>query len=116
MLWIDAICINQQDQVERGGQVAFMSEIYSRSQGNLIHLLDDETDAQNILDLVRRVSAEGAAQTDQWKQLQNMIWSQACNARADVLKEWPTMNVDGAEALLRVPWSRSETPLSRKWQ
>jgi hypothetical protein len=30
-LWIDALCINQQDDVEKGGQVAFMTEIYKRA-------------------------------------------------------------------------------------
>lgn len=37
MLWIDVVRINQQDLAERGAQVAFMYQIYSRSQGNLIH-------------------------------------------------------------------------------
>lgn len=30
-LWVDAICINQEDHVERGEQVAFMREIYERA-------------------------------------------------------------------------------------
>lgn len=31
-LWVDAVCINQQDMEERNGQVAMMSFIYSRAQ------------------------------------------------------------------------------------
>ncbi|KAI2601850.1 HET-domain-containing protein [Hypoxylon sp. NC1633] len=37
-LWIDAICINQQYDDERGKQVSMMAEIYSSSQRNLIYL------------------------------------------------------------------------------
>ncbi|KAI1340885.1 heterokaryon incompatibility protein-domain-containing protein [Xylariaceae sp. FL0016] len=31
LVWIDAICINQQDQVEKGFQVAFMKDVYSKA-------------------------------------------------------------------------------------
>lgn len=106
MLWIDAVCINQQDQVERGEQVAFMYDIYSRSKGNLIHLLDDETDAQHIADLVRRVNAEGAAETDGWRQLKETLWSSAGIIRVDRLKIWPEIDMNGAVSLLRAPWFR----------
>lgn len=37
-LWIDAVCINQSDKVERSNQVALMSEVYSSSAGNLVWL------------------------------------------------------------------------------
>ena len=37
-VWIDAICINQKDLVERARQVRLMGPIYARSQGNLIYL------------------------------------------------------------------------------
>jgi hypothetical protein len=36
-LWIDAICINQDNIQERGEQVAMMNEIYGRSDGNLVY-------------------------------------------------------------------------------
>jgi hypothetical protein len=38
ILWIDAICINQEDAEERSRQVAIMGHIYRRSTGNLIYL------------------------------------------------------------------------------
>lgn len=37
-LWIDAICINQADLVERSSQVTLMGRIYRNAVGNLIHL------------------------------------------------------------------------------
>ncbi|KAF2759066.1 hypothetical protein EJ05DRAFT_331593 [Pseudovirgaria hyperparasitica] len=44
VLWIDAAYINQADDGEdgeKGPQVRYMSLIYSKSQGNLVHLGDD---------------------------------------------------------------------------
>ena len=38
VLWVDAICINQSDNVEKNHQVAMMARIYGQSQRVLIHL------------------------------------------------------------------------------
>ncbi|KAK7974357.1 hypothetical protein PG989_016205 [Apiospora arundinis] len=43
-LWIDAICINQNDIDERGQQVALMKEIYSKTAQNLIWLGEGDED------------------------------------------------------------------------
>ena len=37
-LWVDAICINQQDDNERNQQVALMGQIYSVAQHTVIYL------------------------------------------------------------------------------
>ncbi|KAF2745792.1 hypothetical protein M011DRAFT_380009, partial [Sporormia fimetaria CBS 119925] len=37
-IWIDAVCINQDNIRERGQQVAFMDDIYSNGTCNLIYL------------------------------------------------------------------------------
>jgi hypothetical protein len=41
-LWIDSICINQEDLQERAQQVSMMAEIYSFAYAYLIHLGDDD--------------------------------------------------------------------------
>jgi hypothetical protein len=38
VLWIDAVCINQCDDVEKSGQVALMREIYKGARTVLIRL------------------------------------------------------------------------------
>ena len=43
LLWIDAICINQQDLHEKTWQVASMGRVYMNGAGNLIYLGEDET-------------------------------------------------------------------------
>ncbi|OBS20375.1 hypothetical protein FPOA_06748 [Fusarium poae] len=42
LLWIDAICINQQDTTERGNQVSMMSGIYSKATSVLMWIGEDE--------------------------------------------------------------------------
>ncbi|KFY15754.1 hypothetical protein V492_01770 [Pseudogymnoascus sp. VKM F-4246] len=37
-LWVDAVCINQSDDVERGEQVMLMKQIYESCTGNLVWL------------------------------------------------------------------------------
>ena len=38
VLWIDSVCIDQDNRVERGHQVQMMYNIYSNGQRNLIYL------------------------------------------------------------------------------
>jgi hypothetical protein len=40
LIWVDAVCINQSDLVERGHQVSIMQNIYSKSMQTLIWLGD----------------------------------------------------------------------------
>lgn len=48
-LWVDALCINQEDNVERSQQVADMSHIYAKAFGVLVWLgKDDETNTGAI--------------------------------------------------------------------
>lgn len=41
-LWVDAICINQNDPVERGQQVGLMREIYANCKSDLVWMLSYE--------------------------------------------------------------------------
>lgn len=47
-LWIDSICINQQDREEKGLQVALMAEIYSESRCTVIWLGPNDSDAHAL--------------------------------------------------------------------
>ncbi|KAF4429317.1 Heterokaryon incompatibility protein 6 [Colletotrichum fructicola] len=48
LLWIDAICINQKDDLEKTGQVRMMGRVYAASYQVVIHL-GDETPSSRIL-------------------------------------------------------------------
>lgn len=52
-LWIDAICINQDDIHERGQQVSIMGDIYSRSNGVITWLQGDNKLVEEALVYLR---------------------------------------------------------------
>ncbi|KAI3318840.1 HET-domain-containing protein [Xylariaceae sp. AK1471] len=45
MLWVDAICINQGDLVERGRQVVLMEQIYRNASKTVVYLGDKSADS-----------------------------------------------------------------------
>ena len=64
-LWVDAICINQEDLTERGSQVQFMDLIYQRAARVLVWLgvLYNNSDlAFGLLETVKRVMNEEHSQ------------------------------------------------------
>jgi hypothetical protein len=52
-LWVDSICINQNDAVERGHQVRLMREIYSNAVGVIVWLGGSQ-EVQNLVTLVQQ--------------------------------------------------------------
>ncbi len=60
-LWVDAVCINQQDPVELGDQVQHMRLIYERASQVLVWLGEASEDGDLAMDLVARI---GAAEWD----------------------------------------------------
>ncbi|KAK4499441.1 hypothetical protein PRZ48_009955 [Zasmidium cellare] len=48
-LWVDAVCINQNDVPERNVQVRRMGEIYSRATGVLVWLGDRDTEVEQTM-------------------------------------------------------------------
>lgn len=55
--WIDALCINQLDVVERSAQVQKMQEIYARSSGILIWLGSERGESSSAIVLASKVAA-----------------------------------------------------------
>jgi hypothetical protein len=53
-MWVDAVCINQQDIEERNEQVTIMHQIYSRAEMVLIWLGRDSSDDLPVLDPMMR--------------------------------------------------------------
>ena len=67
VLWIDSICINQEDNTERGQQVAMMSDIYSLAECNHAYLgeADDDTESalRSMSEIIEEASREGSSST-----------------------------------------------------
>jgi hypothetical protein len=56
-IWVDAICINQADLVERGQQVAMMGRIYGVGERTIINLgPDSDGNAQAVASLLEEIS------------------------------------------------------------
>jgi hypothetical protein len=55
-LWIDALCINQKDIVERGSQVKRMREIYTKAWTPIIWLGNEDEESDNAMELVKLVA------------------------------------------------------------
>lgn len=54
-VWIDAICINQADDLEKGHQVAMMAEIYSKASEVLIWLGDADDSTESGIEAINAV-------------------------------------------------------------
>ncbi|KAJ4246840.1 hypothetical protein NW762_013392 [Fusarium torreyae] len=56
-IWVDQICINQDDDIERAIQVDMMKDIYTSSQGTIIWLGSHVPYTETVPTLVERLSA-----------------------------------------------------------
>ncbi|KAH9217518.1 heterokaryon incompatibility protein-domain-containing protein, partial [Leptodontidium sp. 2 PMI_412] len=52
-LWIDAICVNQQDLQERSSQVKRMPDLYSKAKGVVVWLGPNEPDSAAAMNLLQ---------------------------------------------------------------
>jgi hypothetical protein len=61
-IWIDAICINQDDMVEKGKQVAMMGDIYAKSR-RLIAWLGEASDEEinDVRTAIQNLKAQASA-------------------------------------------------------
>jgi hypothetical protein len=66
-LWIDALCINQDDTLEKGYQVAAMHEVYSAAQRNLIWLGEDGGTADAAIKSLEDVLRHAREMTEEYK-------------------------------------------------
>jgi hypothetical protein len=54
-LWVDSLCINQADEVERNAQVRQMSAIYRSASGVLVWLGEEDSTSKFAMDFVREL-------------------------------------------------------------
>jgi Heterokaryon incompatibility protein (HET) len=57
LLWIDAICINQQDLEERGRQVRLMAKIYSRARRVILWVGPKSEDSDLAVDCISKIAS-----------------------------------------------------------
>jgi hypothetical protein len=91
ILWVDALCINQEDEVERAQQVAHIGVIYSKAMATVIYLGDLDDDAGRAFDALEMFAQD--------RHLPDLpIWKVDGSARI----EWTAVLV--IERILLFPW------------
>ncbi|OIW33087.1 HET-domain-containing protein [Coniochaeta ligniaria NRRL 30616] len=63
LFWIDAVCINQQDPVERAAQVQLMRNIYQSAENVVIYLGEDCHGLDRVMQLFHQLQAEAEVWT-----------------------------------------------------
>ncbi|KAF2829613.1 HET-domain-containing protein [Ophiobolus disseminans] len=88
-IWIDAMCINQSDEIEKLAQIQMMTEIYRGAQEVLIWLGPETLDTKIAVTQLRDITAMLKAQK---------VWS------PDAGKILPTAFINGIRHLMTCPW------------
>ena len=68
-LWIDAVCIDQNNIEEKGRQVAFMGEVYQKASCNLIWLGEEDTETEQALTTIQLLYEDARTETNDFKTL-----------------------------------------------
>jgi hypothetical protein len=63
-IWVDAICINQADEKEKGLQIQFMAAIYAKASRVIVWLGEAQVDSDRALDLIRIACEKSAVPSD----------------------------------------------------
>ena len=66
VVWIDALCINQDDTREREQQIMLMRSIYQHAASLLIWLGEETGDSNLAMDLLRRLGCPGEETSKVW--------------------------------------------------
>ena len=115
VLWVDALCINQQDGIEKSEQVQMMGVIYRSAVHTLVWLGDGQDGAEDALTLVESISTNGMEEAleeqnrnawhDMPKVLQCDWWSRVWIVQEFVLSAEESIFRCGN---VTVPWSTLE--------
>ncbi|PMD57957.1 HET-domain-containing protein [Hyaloscypha bicolor E] len=90
-IWINAICINQQNPIERGLQVQFMSEIYQTASQVLIWLGKSNMESRTAFDFIRKQGDLSRIAYQQCMQNNSGLYASVFHALCQVLnRRWFT--------------------------
>lgn len=96
-LWVDAICINQVDLLERAAQVQMMSSIFSRSQRNYAWFGKPTEDSDRAIAKTRAFRTRWALVPSEWRVgWRSYFWSAFIEgfigARDSGLRDWKALS------------------------
>ncbi|KAK4574464.1 hypothetical protein LTR86_001305 [Recurvomyces mirabilis] len=76
VLWIDSLCINQQDITERGQQVRLMQDIYSGTKLNLVYLGEGGDLAQPAYESLLLIRQQIEFETSNYANLKTVLYDE----------------------------------------
>ncbi|CAJ2508747.1 Uu.00g137730.m01.CDS01 [Anthostomella pinea] len=103
-LWIDAVCIIQNDLEERSQQVALMADIYSKAAHGLIWLGDDDGYAHAARDCINAVYEDARGQTDNFRLLKETVYDDTGRLRYSATGLAIDIDPAPLARLLECPW------------
>ena len=75
ILWIEAVCINENDIAERGHQVGMMYEIYTHTRHNCIYLgWSDDGSMPKVMESMEAIMREISVETRDYADFQEMLF------------------------------------------
>lgn len=102
-LWIDAICINQTDDVEKSVQVARIADVYRLAHQVIVWLGPEAADSKLALSALRKIGQQFVATTNGYvlpsPDATNPEWCHGMTAIPFEKKTWVAIN-----SLLERPW------------
>lgn len=102
-VWIDAICINQLDRMEREQQVAMMGDVYTLAFRTVIWLGENDIDFADTLNSIRGVLDHMRTETDDFHNLKDMVSNETGFLQADDSKNLRAYS-DALIPLYSRPW------------
>ncbi|KAK6217776.1 hypothetical protein LQW54_003285 [Pestalotiopsis sp. IQ-011] len=104
VLWIDSVCVNQEDKAERSREVARMDEIYSKAWRVIAWLGPDSSDTAIAIETVKLLS-EGVIM--EWHR---RTFTTVPGSAADMLRNRP-----GLSTLTAAQWTALRSLITRPW-
>lgn len=102
-VWIDAVCINQLDKIEREEQVAMMGDVYTLAFRTVIWLGGNNIDFEDTLDSIRGVLDHMRTETDDFHNLKDVVSNETGFLQADDSKNLRAY-LDALIPLYSRPW------------
>jgi hypothetical protein len=105
VLWIDALCIDQNDDKERGEQVQQMGSIYSKAERVIIWLGEATYDTDYVMHYMKQLEKEGTKHASNDQKISDKQWVNIWSAVVHSLSaDQRDLLVEGLRSLLRRNW------------
>jgi hypothetical protein len=105
ILWIDALCINQNDDRERGEQVQQMGSIYNGAERVIIWLGEATFDTDYVMHYMKQLEKESIKHSSNGQEISDKQWGGIWSAVVHSLNaDQRDLLVEGLQSLLRRNW------------